>query len=123
MIKIQGRYSEDNMNTTPGEWTVEEVTELLKNGHRGMLSFMSVFGGYEIEGHTYSASALSVGDDSLIYEKDGKIVVPTYFQRRMLVGYRDSGNPEEKVKVDVVIDAKENPLYITIVKDQEERRA
>lgn len=116
-IKIQGRYSSDNINKEPKEWTAEEITALLKDNHVGMISFQKVFGTYEIDGVNYPANALSIGDESLVYERDGKIVVPTYFTRNLLVNQQGL-DPHERVKVDVIFDTEKHPLEVTIVKIQ-----
>lgn len=116
-ILIKGRYSKDNVNMTTCEWTAEGITALLKDGHVGMIKFQNVFGTYEIDGINYSANALSIGDESLVYEIDGKIVVPTYFTRNFLANQQGL-DPCERVKVNVVFDTEKHPLEVTIVKIQ-----
>lgn len=112
MLKIEGRYSKTNRQGDRVErtFTAEEATELLKNGHRGFLSCNE----YEIEGFGYIASGLSLGDDTFIYERDGKFVVPTWFPRNTLVTHRREGDPEERVFVDVIVKPDQD-LYLTIV--------
>lgn len=100
-ILMDGIYQHPNGETSTRTYTAAEATALIKEGHRGMLSF---FGTYEIEGIPYHASALSVGDETYIYEKNDKLIVPTYFPANMLKGYEKT---EKRVFVEVTIDPKE----------------
>lgn len=112
-ITIQGRYSDGGLMREERTFTAEEATALIKQGHRGMLSFI---GQYEIEGYNYHATAVSVGNETYILERDGKLVIPTYFQKMLLANHNE-GNQEEPVKVDVIIDPnKVEWLSLTLVK-------
>lgn len=112
MIVITGRRSKSNngTDTVYGEFSVQEIGELIRQGGRGMLSMNE----YTIDGVTYTASGLSIGDETIPVEQDGKIVVPTYFRRYLLAKQPKDADPEELVKVEVVVDPSAD-LYVTIV--------
>ncbi|MNB72093.1 hypothetical protein D3C81_333610 [compost metagenome] len=112
MIQIEGRHSVTNSQSDVEyrKFTIEEIQEIIKNGGRGMLH---TNGKYFINGITYFGSCLSVGEETIPYEKEGKIIVPTYFKRFMLSDGGD-GDPEEKVHVEVEVEMNED-VFITLV--------
>lgn len=111
-IELRGRIIK-GFGSEEKSLTVEQATQMIKEGYRGMLSF---FGTYQIDGLNYHASALSVGDDTFIYEQNEKLVIPTYFQKKYLGNYNE-GDQEEKVLVDVIIDPKEVEMLQLILSE------
>ena len=113
-VLIEGRIIKGKKNVEQVILTAEEATGLIKEGYYGMLSF---FGEYEIEGLKYHASGLSVGDDTYVFEKEGKLIIPTYFRKYML-GTHNDGDQNDKVFVEVSIEP-ENvvSLCLTLYKE------
>jgi hypothetical protein len=115
LIEIDGRRSITNSfnDTEYRKFTVEEIAALLAKGGYGMLSTNM----YTIEGAEYIASGLSINKDTVPVERDGKIVLTTYF-RRFLLSKLPEGikgdDPNELIQVDVLVDPA-NDLFVTVV--------
>lgn len=97
--------------------TAEEITNLIKEGHFGSIIFESFFGSYEIDGVDYTANSLSIGDDTFVYEQNGKIIIPTYFRRGVLANQQGQ-DPNEKIMVDAIIDPIKNPIRVMLRKGE-----
>jgi len=127
MLKIKGRYTykdkekDNNETTIPGEWTVDELANMISNNHFAML----ILKGYDIIDEKtgckayYPASALTLYPNETIPKQEGnKIVIPTYFRRNMLAFSGNQENPDELVKVDCLVDLNDEFLYVSIAENE-----
>jgi hypothetical protein len=111
---IKGRYSKTNSinDIEYKDFTLEEIQRFLQDGnHRGFMSLS----GFTINGRQVFASGLTLWDaQHAPIEKDGKLVVPTYFRRSVLGDLFGQGDPDESIQVEAIVDPNDPLLFITI---------
>lgn len=117
-MNIKGRYVQESKETTQGEWSVEQIQQMIQQNHSAMLHLS----GYYIDSKENYAKANGLTlfpNESEIFEQDGFIVVPTYFREYKLPSSYRTGNDEQLVKVNCLIDKQDKYLTITLVKHEE----
>lgn len=115
---IKGRYVNEKQEENEGQWSVEEIQQMIQTNHSAMLLLSGYF--IDKKEHYATASALTLfPSESEIFEKEEFIVVPTYFREYMLPFTYRTGNDEQLVKVNCLIDKNDKRLFITLVKHEE----
>lgn len=91
-------YISNDKEQIKKEWTLSDIKELLNENHIGMF----ILSEYQIEGVKYIASGLQFDKSSVPYQKNNKIILPTFFKRYQLCN-QVNGDPEDMIKVNVEI--------------------
>lgn len=121
MKKIKGRYIDPNKETTTqGEWTVEEIAELVADNHFAMLvitncEVVNKETGKKI--NMFTSGLTLYPNETIPREEGNKIVVPTYFKRGIFREDFAPGDSEELVEVDCLVDINSDFLYVSISKN------
>lgn len=123
MIKVRKRRGEkmiikglntENNETKEKEWTIKEIQDELISGKMAVVLTKKVF----IENKEFNLLLLTMGDDSIPYEREGSVYLPTFFDEKTLPSYIGEKNENNLIKATVKIN-KEDIIMFTMIKAEE----
>lgn len=121
MLKIAGRIQKSSKKNDEenGEWSVEELASFIKEGYFVLLSLEGYFLSEKKEEFYATASMLTLyPNETVPYEKDDNIIVPTYFRNMYLPFELREGEEDELTAVDCIIPMTDSRLHATISKPE-----